>query len=130
MTTPTLRITRPTNRLTEIVALYTLGLGMQVLGHFENHEGYDGAMIGHAHQAYHLEFTHEHGAANEAAPSAEHMLVFYEPDPDLWRERCAVMLHAGFVEVDAHNPYWVREGQTFRDIDGYLVVICRQGWDC
>ena len=128
MNHPSLRIARPTQQLRAIADMYARGLDMTELGGFEDHQGYDGVMVGHPGSCYHLEFTREHGAAPEAAPSAEHMLVIYEPDPELWAGRCGKMESAGFVQVNAHNPYWQREGRTFRDLDGYLVVICRQEW--
>ncbi len=128
MSIPTLRIARPTLQLRPIVDMYVSGLGMAELGGFENHDGYDGAMVGYPQGPYHLEFTHEHGAESEPAPSAEHMLVIYEPDPDGWARRCESMTKAGFVPVAAQNPYWEREGRTFRDLDGYLVVVCRREW--
>jgi hypothetical protein len=42
----TLRVARPTDRLEEVVRFYTIGLGLNVLGSFENHEGFDGVMVG------------------------------------------------------------------------------------
>jgi len=40
------RIARPTNRLSEIVEFYTKGLGMEIIGSFSGHAGYDGVMLG------------------------------------------------------------------------------------
>ena len=123
---PTLRVARPTSRLSEIVDMYLRGLSMERLGGFDNHEGFDGVMIGFKDRSYHLEFTYEHGCGPERAPSSEHLLVFYESDMEQWQARCSSMVDAGFVKVLPHNPYWERSGQTFRDIDGYLVVIYLQ----
>ena len=40
------RWARPTDRLEEVVAFYTDGLGLQQLGRFEGHAGYDGVLVG------------------------------------------------------------------------------------
>ena len=51
------RIARPTNRLSEIVEFYTKGLGMEIIGSFYGHAGYDGVMLGMTDSKYHVEFT-------------------------------------------------------------------------
>ena len=51
------RWARPTDRLDEVVAFYTDGLGLQELGRFEGHAGYDGVLVGLPGSDYHLEFT-------------------------------------------------------------------------
>ncbi len=40
------RIRRPTDQLERVVRFYRDGLGLAVLGGFEDHAGYDGVMIG------------------------------------------------------------------------------------
>jgi len=121
-----LRVARPTDRLAEIERQYTQGLGFERLGGFENHEGFDGVMLGHAGAGYHLEFTREHGVAAGGAPSAEHLLVFYFEDESECRSACDRMRSANWEEVAAHNPYWTRNGTTFTDVDGYRVVLARK----
>src|ERR1041384_441627 len=41
------RVARPTDNLPEIVRFYRDGLGLEVLTSFENHDGFDGVMLGH-----------------------------------------------------------------------------------
>ena len=41
-----LRIARPVSNLDRSVALYRHGLGLEEIGRFENHEGFDGVMLG------------------------------------------------------------------------------------
>jgi hypothetical protein len=38
------------------------------------------------------------------------------------------MLAAGFVQEDAINPYWNECGGTFRDKDGYRVILTKTSW--
>lgn len=123
MTTPTLRIARPTDRLEALALMYERGLGLARLGAFQDHEGFDGIMLGRPDAGWHLEFTHERGRSAGGAPSAEHLLVLYLPDDAEWRAASERMLSAGFVEVASHNPYWETRGTTFEDIDGYRVVL-------
>ncbi len=41
-----LRVARPTDQMTEIIRFYRDGLGLEVLGSFEGHDGFDGVMLG------------------------------------------------------------------------------------
>ncbi len=75
------RVARPTDNLESIVEMYRHGLCLEVLGSFQNHDGFDGAMLGCPGAQYHLEFTHQHGQKAARSPSPEHLLVFYLSDP-------------------------------------------------
>lgn len=57
------RIARPTDNLKKITQMYVDGLGFSLLASFENHNGFDGSIIGHQQHNYHLEFTHHRGSA-------------------------------------------------------------------
>ena len=104
------------------------GLNLTRLGEFRNHDGFDGIILGAPGQAWHLEFTQEQGIAAGGAPSPEHLLVFYVPDPRDWKATCDRMHWTGFVEVPSHNPYWQGNGRTFTDLDGYRVIIQNAAW--
>ncbi|MEO0480831.1 MAG: VOC family protein [Planctomycetota bacterium] len=120
-----LRIARPTDRLEQLVAQYRAGLGLRELGCFEDHEGFDGVMLGASgsEAVWEIEFTHERGATAPAGSSPEHLMVFYVEDAAVLAERCGLMTEAGFRVVSSHNPYWDRCGKTFVDLDGYRVVV-------
>ena len=122
------RIARSTNNLTRISQMYMDGLGFQCLSSFENHQGFDGIIIGDPYKLYHLEFTHHKAAQTIRAPDPDNLLVFYIPDQNLWRRACSRMIDAGFVELQSFNPYWDISGRTFEDVDGYRVVIQNQNW--
>ena len=53
-----MRVDRPTDQLLEVTAFYRDGFGMTVLTSFEDHDGFDGVILGHMRAPYHLEFTH------------------------------------------------------------------------
>ena len=125
---PQLRIARPVSALERSVAMYRKGLGLVEVGRFENHEGFDGVMLGNEGSSYHFEFTYCRDHPVAPSPTPEDLVVFYLPDPVEWREKCASMLAAGFTQVDAFNPYWGQRGRTFQDHDGYRVVLEQASW--
>src|SRR5262245_33768735 len=104
-----LRVARPTNDLTALLAFYRDGLGFDVLYEFKDHDGFDGVMLGRKGAAYHLEFTRKAGHNAGRAPSEDNLLVFYLPDVGDWERAVARMVAAGFKPVRALNPYWDRK---------------------
>ena len=90
-----LRVARPTDHLENVVRFYSEGLGLIVLGSFEDHDGFDGVMLGMQGAPYHLEFTRsEHKAGR--APSEENLLVFYIPNQQEWLAAVDRMAAAGY----------------------------------
>lgn len=123
-----LRVARPVSDLARTGRMYKAGLGLSELGSFENHDGFDGVMLGSPDAHFHLEFTFCRHHPVRPAPTVEDLLVFYVPDPGAWAQRCAMMLAAGFLEVRSFNPYWSERGRTFQDQDGYRIVIEQSAW--
>lgn len=118
------RIARPTDRLEEVVAFYRDGLGLEVLGGFDDHEGYTGVMLGLPDGRYHLEFTSHVDGSQGGAPSADNLLVLYLGDPERRDAAAAQLREAGGAPVAAENPYWDAVGAlTFSDPDGWRVVL-------
>ena len=124
-----MRVARPTDHLDEISKMYRLGLDLNVLGQFENHNGFDGIILGHSKYPYHLEFTHHRGTQVGGAPTSDNLLVFYIEDVMEWKKACGKMAYAGFMVVPSFNPYWDEAGKTFEDIDGYRVVLQNAAWE-
>jgi catechol 2,3-dioxygenase-like lactoylglutathione lyase family enzyme len=125
---PILRVARPTDDLDALLSFYQQGLGLKILYRFENHDGFDGVMLGREGAPYHFEFTRAHGHKAGRAPTPDNLIVFYIPDAEAWRAAVQRMQGAGFEPVPAFNPYWDREGVTFEDPDGYRVVLQRAAW--
>jgi catechol 2,3-dioxygenase-like lactoylglutathione lyase family enzyme len=123
-----LRIAKPVRNLAATQAMYCHGLGLRVVGSFENHQGFDGVMLGTVGGAYHFEFTRCRGHPVTPAPTAEDLAVFYIPALPDWREACANMLAAGFRLVASFNPYWDAKGRTYEDPDGYRIVLQNAAW--
>ena len=123
-----LRVARSTDHLEEVVRFYVEGLGLDQLGSFEDHEGFDGVMLGTPGAPYHLEFTHQRGHTVGRVRTKENLLVFYLPDEDEWTAAVDRMEAAGYQSGPSLNPYWDRYGRTFEDPDGYRVVLQNAAW--
>ena len=120
---PTLRVARPSDDLDRLLPFYVQGLGFELLHRFEDHEGFDGIMLGRADAPYHFEFTRAPGHCAGRAPTQDNLLVFYLPETADWLAAVDRMRAAGFDPVPSFNPYWDRQGTTFEDPDGYRVVL-------
>jgi catechol 2,3-dioxygenase-like lactoylglutathione lyase family enzyme len=127
-TTPILRIARPTDDLEALLSFYRDGLGLSLLLRFEDHDGFDGMMLGQEGAPYHFEFTRAKGHVAGRAPTQDNLLVFYLPDGGEWKAAVQRMQDAGFASVASFNPYWDREGMTFEDPDGCRIVLQRAAW--
>ena len=125
---PHLRIARPVNDLARTARLYCRGLGLRVVGSFENHEGFDGVMVGVEGSSYHFEFTYCRTHPVAPTPSPEDLIVLYVPAAVEWQALCTNMLAAGFKQVVSFNPYWDIQGRTFEDPDGYRIVLQKAEW--
>ncbi|MNZ67492.1 Glyoxalase-like domain protein [compost metagenome] len=117
------RIARPTHQLKRVVQFYHEGLGLEIIDSFEDHEGYDGIMLGLPSAAYHLEFTQHKDAVPVPPPSEDNLLVFYLPDL-AQRDRIVSRLRdMGYQAVMPENPYWQEQGITVCDPDGWRIVL-------
>jgi hypothetical protein len=108
--------------------MYCRGLGLNVLGRFVDHEGFDGVMLGVAGADYHFEFTYCRKHPIHPAPTVEDLAIFFLPSRGEWQMECDRMLSAGFNRVASFNPYWNLRGQTFEDPDGYRIVMQNAEW--
>lgn len=117
------RIARPTNRLDKLKRFYRDGLGLEIIGEFENHAGYSGVMFGLPGHDYHLEFTSHVDGSSCPAPTKDNLLVFYIPNREAIRGLTERLNSLGYPEVPPENPYWEKQGVTFEDPDGWRVVL-------
>lgn len=126
---PQLRVARPVADLARAQSMYMRGLGLALLARFEDHQGFDGVILGVPGADYHLEFTHCRHHPIAPRTTVEDLLVLYLPDAAEWRAVCARMQDAGFAEVASFNPWWDRGGRSFEDADGYRTVLCNAAWE-
>ncbi len=111
-----------------VIFFYRDGIGFDVIGTFQDHDGFDGVMLGASGAAYHLEFTQKQGHVAGRAPTEEDLLVFYVPDNNEWQAVVDRMAAHGYLPAKSFNPYWDRNGRTYEDPDGYRVVIQNAVW--
>ncbi len=118
----TFRFARHTNNLEQLKSFYIDILGLELLGSFENHNGYDGVFIGKPTENWHLEFTKSDEIVSFNF-GEEDILVFY-PNTKLEYEMIHDKLVTNKIEfIKAKNPYWNENGKMILDPDGYKIVI-------
>ncbi len=119
----TFRYARHTDNLESLKLFYTEVLRLEVLGSFEDHDGFDGVFIGRAFTDWHLEFT----STNESVAKnfdENNPLVFYVSSPiELDTIKKNIKLHN--IPVHKHpNPYWSKHNAIFvKDPDGFPVIV-------
>ena len=67
--------------------MYARGLGLEEIGRFDDHEGFDGLMLGLRGADFHLEFTCCRTHPIQPSPTPEDLLVFYVPDAEAWQNK-------------------------------------------
>ncbi|BAZ11160.1 hypothetical protein NIES4071_29860 [Calothrix sp. NIES-4071] len=117
------RIARPTDKLAKVVEFYENGLGLRKLYSFENHEGYDGVMLGLPDSQHHLEFTSHKDGSPCPAPTKDNLLVLYISTQEKVVEIKNRLAQMGYNEVEPENPYWKGKSVTIEDPDGWRVVL-------
>jgi catechol 2,3-dioxygenase-like lactoylglutathione lyase family enzyme len=119
-----LRVARHTECLDELVRFYRDGLGLEEVGGFRDHEGYDGVFLQVPGTGTHLELT---AGGNHGAPSPhpESLLVLYLGDAEAVQ---AISKRLGVDPIAPANPYWGEHGTTFEDPDGFRVVLVAERW--
>jgi len=121
-----LRVARHTANLQPVIYFYCNLLGLEVLGSFQDHDGYNGVFIGLKNTGWHLEFTTS-AQAPQHEPDDDDLLVFYQQSTGEY-EALQHQLEAHHVPlVTAKNPYWNANGCTYSDPDGYRIVIALAG---
>jgi catechol 2,3-dioxygenase-like lactoylglutathione lyase family enzyme len=118
----TFRFARHTNDLEQLNSFYVKTLGMEILGSFQNHNGYDGVFIGKLNENWHLEFTKSDEIIHFNFGD-EDILVFY-PSTRLEYDSILERINNSSIKIiKAKNPYWNENGKMFHDPDGYKIVI-------
>lgn len=123
-----MRIARPVTHLEQTALMYCQGLELQKIAGFNDHDGFNGMMLGREDLDWHIEFTVCHHHPVQPSPTEDDLLVLYYPEHAEWERACARMKDAGFVSTPSFNPYWDANGQTFVDPDGYRVVLQNKAW--
>lgn len=123
-----MRLARPVTDLARTRSMYCAGLDLCVLGSFEDHNGFDGVMLGRREWDCHFEFTFCRAHPIQPQSTPEDLVVLYIPVRAEWERACERALAAGFRSVASLNPYWDAHGRTFQDADTYRVVLQNAAW--
>ncbi len=116
------RHARHTSRLNELKDFYTRIMGLEFLGEFKNHAGYDGIFIGKKNSDWHLEFT-QNGESVSHVFDEDDLLVFYPETQKEFEEISSRIDFHKIEKIDPKNPYWKENGIMILDPDGFRVVI-------
>jgi catechol 2,3-dioxygenase-like lactoylglutathione lyase family enzyme len=119
-----LRVARHTEQLDALVGFYRDGLGLNELGRFADHDGYEGVFLEVPGTGAHLELT-AGGVHGAPVPHPESLLVLYLGDQGAVQ---SVAARLGVEPVAPANPYWAQHGLTFEDPDGFRVVLVPERW--
>lgn len=118
----TFRFARHTNNLEQLKAFYINTLGLELLGSFENHYGYDGIFIGKPNENWHLEFTQTSEKVNHKFDEDD-ILVFYPKTKAEYFSILEKFTEHNISFVEPKNPYWKENGKMILDPDGFRIII-------
>ena len=119
------RYARHTQKIESLIYFYTSVLNFEILGKFENHDGYDGVFLGIKGENLHLEFTQ-----NEEKPQShfdeDDALVFYPKTQESYDEILENLKKFEVPLLEPKNPYWRDKGVCFEDCDHYKIIISKE----
>lgn len=118
------RFARPCRDYDGTVAFYSDLVGLEVIGSFTDHEGYDGTIFGLPDTRFQFELTRHTSGEPLPRPTEEDLLIVYfrsEAHRSTVLERMSL---AGLKPVALANPYWARvRAIGYTDPDGWRVVL-------
>ena len=118
-----IRIARPTDQLKELIHFYHQGLGLNIIGSFNDHQGYEGVMLGMPDASVHLEFTQHFNGSPCPAPTRDNLLVFYFDNHHDYLAAVDQLRRINAKEVEPENDYWIDKGISFEDPDGWGIIL-------
>ena len=118
----TFRYARHTNNLEKIKNFYTLVLGLDLLGKFENHNDYNGIFLGNENENWHLEFTQTNEIVHHSF-NEDDILVFYPNSKTEYVKILETIQNCDIKFIESKNPYWNENGKMILDPDGFRVII-------
>lgn len=120
---PRLRIARPTVDLNRAITFWTEVVGFDMLARFEDHDGYDGAIMGVPAASWELEVTKHSSGQPIPSPTEEDLIALYFPRVVAMTITTRLQ-SAGYQARHHSNPYWKDMGASvFNDPDGYALII-------
>jgi catechol 2,3-dioxygenase-like lactoylglutathione lyase family enzyme len=118
-----MRVARPTTDIERAITFWTQVVGLEILSRFEDHEGYDGVILGNSGDQWEIEVTHHSSGMPLPSPSEEDIIVLYL-NRELARGITDRLRHAGHPPKEHPNPYWqAMRAFVHTDPDGYTLII-------
>lgn len=119
------RVARHTDDFNLIKKFYVDILGLELLGHFDDHNNYDGIFIGKSTADWHLEFTKSTTPADHHFDEDD-LLVFYPDNTEEFDQIIQRFTENQVKSIKPKNPYWEENGVTYIDPDGYGIIIVKR----
>ncbi|MGP4970651.1 VOC family protein [Psychrobacter aquimaris] len=116
------RYARHTNNLDTLIDFYQNIIGLEKLGGFKDHNGYDGVFLGFPNQDWHMEFTYSANKAHHH-PDRDGLIVFYLDSEEEIQDIIGRAKQADILPVTSQNPYWNENGIELTDPDGFGVIL-------
>lgn len=118
------RYARHTKNIEKLTTFYTTVLDFEMIGNFQDHNGYDGVFLGKANQSWHLEFTQD-GNLPESKPDDDDLLVFYPESLSDYQKIIDNLEKYQVPILEPKNQYWKENGICFEDCDHYKIIISK-----
>ena len=116
------RYARYTQKIESLIYFYTSVLNFEILGKFENHDGYSGVFLGIKGENWHLEFTQDNNIP-ESKSDDDDILVFYPESLEEFQKIVANLELYKVPILEPKNPYWKENGICFEDYDHYKIIV-------
>lgn len=119
------RYARYTQKIESLIYFYTSILNFEVLGKFENHDGYDGVFLGIKGENWHLEFTQSDEKPHSKFDEDD-ALVFYPTSQKSYDSILENLTKFDVPLLKAKNPYWWEKGLCIEDCDHYKIIVSKE----
>jgi hypothetical protein len=116
------RYARHTSNLKSIIRFYTENLGLEILGEFKDHSGYDGVFLGKKDLGWQLEFTRSKDKPIHSFDEDDALVFYLNTDIEL-SNIIDKLKSAGKPELQPKNSYWKVNGRIFSDPDGHHIIL-------
>jgi hypothetical protein len=119
------RYARHCRNIQTLSAFYTQVIGLEHIGDFQQHAGYDGVFLGFPGGDWHLEFTQSADAPQQQFDEDDALVFYVHSDIELNAfKRRFQSLQIPIVEP--RNPYWKTNGLLIKDTENHPVIIALQ----
>lgn len=116
------RYARHCKNISQLTSFYTSVLNLEVLGSFQDHDGYDGVLIGLKGLSWHLEYT-QNTQEPHSRFDEDDALVFYPDSLEAYSKILDNLKLFKIKTIESKNPYWKDKAVCFKDCDEYNIIV-------